>query len=445
MKKGHAFTITAIFLGDVIALYAALFAALFIRYGGDFYRQFINAHAIPFTIIFIPWLVIFYIAGLYDLRRLRNNLDFMKTLALALAIDAVIAMLLFYLIPAFGIAPKTNLLIFLFIFMVIEIAWRRLFNRATISGEAPNNVLFVGDGTVAEEVENVIRENPQLGYTIARSIKRDSINDHPEILEEAAREQNINMIVVPRHFKRESRLAGILYRLFGKGILIIDIADFYELIMRKIPLVELEEAWFFENVERVARFYDPLKRAAELIFACALGIILLPFEILIGVIVALTSRGPVIYRQVRIGHNGRPFTLYKFRTMRVDAERDGAQWAAQHDVRATPFGKFLRTSHLDELPQLWNIIKGELSFVGPRPERPEFVTTLKEKIPYYEMRLLVKPGVTGWAQVNHRADLTLDDVTQKLQYDVYYLKNRSLVLDLAIVLKTIKSIFVSPD
>jgi exopolysaccharide biosynthesis polyprenyl glycosylphosphotransferase len=314
-----------------------------------------------------------------------------------------------------------------------------------VSNEAPNNVLFVGEGSEAEEIEKVIRENPQLGYAITMSIKESSVSDHPEILEATAHGNGVNIIVVPRHLKRENRFASVLYRLFGNGIFIIDIADFYELIMRKIPLTGLEEAWFFENIERTSRFYDPMKSAGEFCAAVFIGIILLPFEILIALITKLSSPGPVIYKQVRVGQNSQPFTLYKFRTMRVDAERNGAQWSTKNDARVTGFGKFLRASHLDELPQLWNIVQGKLSFVGPRPERPEFVATLKEKIPYYEMRLLVKPGVTGWAQINYRADLTLDDVTQKLQYDVYYLKNRSFVLDFAIILKTIKSLFVNPE
>jgi lipopolysaccharide/colanic/teichoic acid biosynthesis glycosyltransferase len=173
--------------------------------------------------------------------------------------------------------------------------------------------------------------------------------------------------------------------------------------------------------------------------------VLLPFEIIIALLVAITSRGPIIYRQVRVGEKGKQFMLYKFRTMRVDAEKNGAQWASKNDARTTPIGGLLRASHLDELPQLWNIIRGDLSFVGPRPERPEFVTTLAARIPYYEARLFIKPGLTGWAQIHHRADLTDDDVVEKLQYDIYYLKNRSPILDWTIVLKTIKAIFVNPD
>jgi len=182
------------------------------------------------------------------------------------------------------------------------------------------------------------------------------------------------------------------------------------------------------------------------IFGCAHdGYRVAALEILIAILVAVTSSGPAIYKQVRVGKNGRHFTLYKFRTMRQDAEKQGAQWATKGDARATPVGKFLRASHLDELPQLANIIRGDISFVGPRPERPEWVEKLEKQIPYYEARLLVKPGISGWAQLNHRADLALEDVKEKLQYDIYYLKNRSLILDLAIIVKTIKTFFVNPD
>jgi lipopolysaccharide/colanic/teichoic acid biosynthesis glycosyltransferase len=237
-----------------------------------------------------------------------------------------------------------------------------------------------------------------------------------------------------------------LYELFGSGILVIDLVAFYEAILRKIPLRAVEEAWLIENIAAEVRFYDQLKRAWEFVAALLIiGIVLLPLELVIALLVGLTSRGPVIYKQIRVGEKEQPFTLYKFRTMRVDAEKEGAVWSTVRDPRATSIGRFLRFSHLDELPQLWNIVKGELSFVGPRPERPEFVQKLESQIPYYEVRLLIKPGVTGWAQIHWRKDATIDDVMQKLEYDIYYLKNRSIVLDWAIILKTLKSLFVNPE
>jgi exopolysaccharide biosynthesis polyprenyl glycosylphosphotransferase len=254
----------------------------------------------------------------------------------------------------------------------------------------------------------------------------------------------VNLIVISHNLKHEPALVAVLYELFASGIIVTDLVSLYELILRKVPLSGIQETWFLENIAREVSFYDPLKRASEFVGALALGIILLPFEILIALLVAITSRGPIIYKQVRVGEGGKEFTLYKFRSMRVDAEKSGAQWAVKNDTRTTPIGGILRASHLDELPQLWNIIRGDLSFVGPRPERPEFVKKLEERIPYYEARFFIKPGVTGWAQIHHRADLTDEDVAEKLQYDIYYLKNRSPVLDWTIILKTLKTIFVTP-
>lgn len=436
--------ILLLFLGDIIALYASLFITLAIRYGLGLPDFATDANVLPFSIIFIVWLIIFFIAGLYDLRRLRNNLEFVKALWLTIATSAIVSILIFYAVPFFGITPKTNLFIFVVVFALIETVWRRAFNRTVSSGEAPNQVLLIG-GAAAAEIERTINENAQLGYQVRARMDESAAEKTPETLEKIVQEKGINCVVVSRSLKREGQLPAALYKFFAQGILVLDLPNFYEIVMRKVPLADLEETWFLENIESAAQLYDPLKRAWEFLAALIIGIVLLPFEILIAIIVAITSRGPVIYRQIRAGKNGKNFTLYKFRTMRMDAEKHGAQWATKGDARVTGFGKFLRASHLDELPQLWNVLRGELSFVGPRPERPEFVSKLEAQIPYYETRLLIKPGVTGWAQLNHRADLDLEDVKQKLQYDIYYLKNRSLILDLAIIMKTLKSFFVNPE
>jgi exopolysaccharide biosynthesis polyprenyl glycosylphosphotransferase len=445
MDSGNKVKAFLFLLADVAALYAGLFITLLIRYGSQFYTQFVDAHAAPFTILFIIWILVFYIAGLYDLRRLRNNLDFIKTLFLCLGINAALAVLLFYAIPVFGIAPKTNLLIFIAIFAVIEVFWRRFLNRVMAFGGAPNKVLIIGDGPIGAEVKKTIIEAPQLGYAIKAEMDEKTAYAAPREIKSIAEREGINLIVISHKLKHEPALVSVLYELFASGIVVTDLVSFYELIMRKVPLAGIQETWFLENIAQQVSFYDPLKRASEFIGALALGIILLPLEILIALLVAITSRGPIIYRQVRVGEKGKNFMFYKFRSMRVDAEAGGAQWASKNDARTTPIGGLLRASHLDELPQLWNIIRGDLSFVGPRPERPEFVEKLAARIPYYEARLFIKPGVTGWAQIHHRADLTDEDVAEKLQYDIYYLKNRSPILDWTIVLKTIKSLFVNPE
>lgn len=445
MDAGNKLKVFLFFVADAIALYAALFVALLIRYGGQLYEEFIDVHAFPFTVVFVLWIAVFYIAGLYDLRRLRNNIDLVKTILLCIGVNGALSVIIFYLVPAFGIAPKTNLFLFVVIFAVIEVLWRRFLNRAMTFGEAPNRVLMIGNGAIAAEIRATLRESPQMGYALRAETGEKEAYEDPSRIAAIARKENVNLIVIPPKLKHEPALVSVLYELFAQGIAVTDIVSFYELIFRKVPLAEIEETWFLENIASEVRFYDPLKRAWELVFAIAIGLTLLPVEALIALLVAITSRGPIIYRQVRVGARGRDFTLYKFRSMRIDAEKSGAQWASKNDARTTPIGGILRASHLDELPQLWNIIRGDLSFVGPRPERPEFVRQLAERIPYYEARLFIKPGVTGWAQIHHRADRTDEDVAEKLQYDLYYLKNRSPILDSTIVLKTAKSIFVNPE
>ncbi len=444
MNSANKAKVFFLFIGDVIALYASLFLALTLRYGNTFYDQFINGHVLPFSLVFILWIIVFYISGLYDLRRLRNNLDFIKTLTLSIFINAILAAVFFYFLPFTGITPKTNLFIFIAVFAVVELFWRRFFNRLASSGEAPNKVLLVGSSKVSEELSHLISTNPQFGYGIVSKLPENAA-DNGQIIHEAVAKHAVNVVIVPRHLKSNQALANELYKLLSRGVEVRELANFYELIMRKVPLAEVDEAWFLEHVANHPKFYDQLKRGGEILFAFLLQIVLLPFEILIMLITKFTSHGQTIYKQVRVGKNGKEFTLYKFRTMKPDAEKNGAQWSGAEDTRVTGFGKVLRRTHLDELPQLINIIKGNLSFVGPRPERPEFVTLLKDKVPYFEIRNLVHPGVTGWAQINHNYGAPDADSYEKLQYDIYYIKNRSFILDLAIIIKTVKALFVNNE
>lgn len=435
-------------LSDIILLYAALLLALFVRYGGDFYEQLINRHLFPFSIIFVVWLIIFYIAGLYDFRRLRNNLDFLKTLGLTLFVNALLSVLFFYLVPAFGITPKTNLFIFLLVFGLLETVWRRLFNRLTLSLQPSSNILLIGSNETSKEISDFLADNPQFGYRIKLWLKK-----HKELAEvkeigewrDLIKKNEIGIIVIPRHFKQESGLAKIFYKLLTLGVEIHDLTTFYETVFRKVPLEEINEEWFLDELLEKEKFYDDLKRGIEFIGALLLGIILLPIELLIALLIKANSRGPAVCTQIRIGRNDIPYRHYKFRTMKSCTEKNGPQWkeSGTRDPRFTLIGRFLAASHLDELPQLVNIAKGELSFVGPRPERLEFMKLLREKIPYYDTRHLVRPGITGWAQIQYRYGASIEDSAEKLKYDIYYIKNRSVFLDLAIVLKTLKSFFVN--
>lgn len=427
-----------ILAGDILVLYLSLLLTLITRYGENFYEKFSTQHFIPFTIIFVLWLWVFYASGLYDSRRLRNNIDFLKTLWLAMAANAFLAMLFFYLVPYFGITPKTNLFVFFVIFAALEIIWRRSFNKFTISLQSKTKIALVGSSRAAEEISSFVKENPQLGYELTVWLKNKEDSSSLKKIggwENLTNENGINLVVIPRSFKNEPESAKIFYRLFTLGVEILDLPAFYEIIFQKIPLEEVNEEWFLGDIVEREKFYDGFKRGIEFILAFFIFILLLPIEILIALLVKLSSAGPVIYSQIRVGLNRKEFVIYKFRTMKVNKKHS---WPGEDDKRITAVGKILRKTHLDELPQLFNIIKGDISFVGPRPDFIDFYEGLEKTIPYYSVRTLVRPGVTGWAQTNYPITASLEQTKERLSYDLYYIKNRSVALDIAIIIKTIK-------
>jgi exopolysaccharide biosynthesis polyprenyl glycosylphosphotransferase len=227
------------------------------------------------------------------------------------------------------------------------------------------------------------------------------------------------------------------------GTRIYRLSDFYEQYLSRVPIFHLSPQWLttahgFELIHN--RIGLRFKRYVDVLIALLASLIALPLMVIAAAIILTTSGMPLLYRQTRTGENNKPFTCYKFRTMIASAEADGAQYAQVNDPRLIPFGKYLRKYRLDELPQLWNVLKGEMSFIGPRPERPEFIQSLEQAIPYYNLRHTVKPGITGWAQVMYGYGDTETDAAQKLQYDLFYVKNYSLLLDISILIKSIKVI-----
>jgi exopolysaccharide biosynthesis polyprenyl glycosylphosphotransferase len=423
--------------GDILLMYFSLVVMLILRYEGRFYGELIRYHLLPFSILFGIWLMLFYIGGFYDLRNLKNRLAFKINFSFIMLINFLIAILFFYLIPVFGVSPKTNLLLFFILFGTSDYAWRHIYNIILITTLRPLNITIIGSNADEELLVKYIQSNPQLGYRIWHKIETID-NTFAEKLADT------DMLVIPDYIKKDKVMIRHIYNTIFKGIAIKEISTFYEEIFGKIPLRELEEAWVIENLATQHTLFDSAKRPIELVLASLFILLSLPVTLAIIIIIKLTSHGSVIYKQQRIGRYEKRFVLYKFRTMIPDAELDGPQWAEEDDERVTTAGRFLRRTHLDELPQLINIIKGDLSFVGPRPERPEFVENLKKKIPYYEIRHIVKPGITGWAQINYKYASSIDDTYEKLQFDIYYLKKRSLVLDTLILLKTIKTLFINP-
>jgi len=295
---------------------------------------------------------------------------------------------------------------------------------------------MVGKGSEIESLKKEILERPYLGYKVI------PINLEDEDLFSQIQKENINTVIFTEEFESSPKLLKALYLCAPDRINFLDIASAYELIYEKIPARMVSEAWFLENLkERERGFYDKIKGFFDIILATILLILSLPFGILAAFFIKLEDWGPIFYSQKRIGKDKKPFILYKFRSMKVGAEKEKAVWAEKEDKRITKVGRFLRQSHLDEIPQMINVIKGDISLVGPRPERLEFVGKLEKEIPHYHLRHLVKPGFTGWAQIKFRYGRSLMDSHKKFQYDLYYLKNRNFLLDIGILLRTFQLFF----
>lgn len=432
--------------GDLVILFLSLWLTLYLRYGFDLKNvdfALSNQHLIPFTIIYIIWVLNFYIIGLYQLNIARNNLNFYTTLIKASLINAAIGIAFFYFIPYFGIAPKTILFLNIAISMILLIIWRQLFNRLLVSSAMLNNILFIGDTKETKELIAYIEESPQLGFRVKRVVKPAEIELIFDLIEYLVKD-NIQTVVTAINPHKDGKLVRNLYNCLPLDITLYDLPTFYEKTIGKVPISAIEEVWFLENLMRDKKsLYESIKRIIDILYAIVLLLFSLPFYPLIAVAIKIDSKGPIFYKQKRVGENSQIFSLYKFRSMVQDAEKDGAQWAKEKDPRVTKVGKFLRMTRLDEIPQIFNILIGDMSFVGPRPERPEFVfgVNLQRQIPFYQIRHLIKPGLSGWAQINFQYGASIEDSIEKLQYDLFYIKNRSFILDLGIILRTVKIIF----
>lgn len=427
-------------IGDIIVLYLSLLLTLFIRYGASFDLPCWQKHFLPFTIIYSICLIVFYISGLYELTLARNNISFYSVLLRGLGINTGLAIAFFYLIPCLGITPKTNLFLNLFLFAVLFSLWRQLYNYAAKSLALVSNVLIIGKNKEIDQIAQIVKENPQLGYKVVKQVRPQDIQTPFDLLEMATQE-NIKIIITAIDPHQDSRLVQSLYQCLPLKISFSDLPSFYEKILGKVPISSIGEVWFLENLtEGKKNFYEAAKRILDMLGAFVFGLVSLVLYPIITLAIKADSRGPIFYKQRRIGQDGQIFKVIKFRSMVEEAEKNGAQWADQQDHRITKVGRFLRKVRLDELPQLWNIFTGQMSFIGPRPERIEFVQQLEKEVPYYQIRHIVKPGLTGWAQVNFHYGASVQDSIEKLQFELYYIKHRSFVLDISILLRTIKII-----
>ena len=432
-----------LFVGDVVVLYVSLWATLSLRALEFPTASVWQTYTVPFSILIIVWLFVFFIAGLYEKHTSILKKRLPSVILNTQIANSLIAILFFYLVPYFGITPKTILFIYLLVSFGLILAWRRFGIRLFDIREQQSAVL-IGSGEEMQELKREVNENPRYGLHFASSIDVDNVGalDFQKEIVERIYSENINTIVIDTNNNNVASILHNLYNLMFSGVRFIDMHKVYEDIFDRVPLSLVEYSWFLENISVTRKFtYEFLKRFMDIVITLpllSLSLILFPF---VWLMIKLDDKGPLFLVQERIGRNNKPIHIIKVRTM---TGADVGEEALHSKQEVTKVGRFLRKSRIDELPQLWNVLRGDLSLIGPRPEIPAMVKHYESEVPFYNVRHLIKPGISGWAQIyhenhpHHGADVKETKV--KLSYDLFYIKNRSLFLDLKIALKTLKTL-----
>jgi sugar transferase (PEP-CTERM system associated) len=390
-----------------------------------------------------------YYNDFYDLTLVHSNRELIVRLLQAAGAASIVLAALYFLRPQLMIGNGIFVSA-LFVFLIAILGWRLAFNQVTGSLKLEERVLFVGTGETARKVARQILDQHDFAYRIIGFIDDDparvgerivnpAIVGTPADIEQLIARHQVDRIIVGLSDRRGKLPVQQLLRAKMAGIRVEDATTTYERVTGKILIDDLRPSWLiFSDGFRVSRVMRLMKRTIDLTLSLIMLILALPAMLVTALAILLEDGRPVLYRQERVGENGRTFTLSKFRSMRKDAETGTPIWARNDDDRVTFVGRIIRKTRLDELPQLWNVIRGDMSFVGPRPERPYFVEELSKDIPFYQQRHAVKPGITGWAQVKYRYGSSREDATEKLRYDLYYIKHLSIFFDLTIVFDTVK-------
>jgi sugar transferase (PEP-CTERM system associated) len=441
----------------------ALVASALARLGAGEARLMLTYQygTIKILLVSVAFLTCMYYFDLYDSAIVSNRREALVRLIQVLGVAYIALGLLYYLYPPVRLGRGIFHLGFLFVGLLL-LLWRRLFSVINNTQRLAERVLILGEGALAESLVHEIERRPELGIRVAGRAEMSANGHHfgnremgemPITLARANLSQElaagrpvrgIDRIVVAIEERRGKLPVDLLLSLKNRGVQVQDGNDVYESITGKVPIESIRLSWLlFSSGSHASRLFLIYKRFASVaisIIGLLLTLPLLPFVILA---IKLSSPGRVLYSQNRVGRDDRIFRCYKFRTMRSDAEAGtGPTWAEDGDPRVTQVGRFLRKTRIDEIPQLLNVLRGDMSLVGPRPERPEFVAALNEKIPYYHLRHSVRPGITGWAQILYKYGSSVEDAKEKLRYDLYYIKNSSAGLDLLIIINTIKIVLL---
>lgn len=437
----------ALALSEGVLCAATLVAATYVWLGSNADLELRYEHGV-LRVLFAALVCVLcmYYNDLYDSLAVQSLREVVTRLIRVLGTVCIVLAVIYYTCPSVKIG-RGPLFIWVFLLGLSLLAWRRIFASVSVSVQLTSRAILLGDGPLAEPLAAEIMNRPECGLNLVGYIARDSAKvDLPrgmawlgtvEDLPEVVRREDVSCVIVSMGERRGQLPVEELLRLKTQGVLIKDAPDLYEALTGKVPVSTLNLGWLLFSpgfrISHITLFY---KRAASVIMSVLGLLITLPIMALIAIVIRLDSGGPVIYRQRRVGKDGRIFTLFKFRSMRLDSDPESP--AQENDRRVTRVGRWIRQYRLDELPQLFNILRGDMCFVGPRPFIPGEERSWARQIPFYNQRWTVKPGITGWAQVRTGYCSTLEDNFEKLGCDLYYVKNISPGLDLLILLHTVK-------
>jgi sugar transferase (PEP-CTERM system associated) len=439
-------------ISETLLVFSAMIAAVFLRFGTD--AEFSLSYEYGFLkVVAVSALCVLclYYFDLYDSAVLGDPREVLIRLIEVLGIVSLIAALLYYLYPAVRLGRGSFLTGILLVGLSLA-ASREVFFVLNRSARFADRAVILGDGPLARSLATEVKGRPELGIRLVGYVSLPSLpgSVHVELpflggledLPALVRQKNVKRIMVAIKDRRGSMPMQDLLDLRLQGLSVEDGGKLLERISGKIEVDQLYPSWLiFSEGFRLRPSVLVMQRSIGIVVSIILLLVVLPIIPLVVLLIKATSNGPVLYRQQRVGRRGKIFYCYKFRTMRDDAEADtGPTWACDGDPRITRVGRFLRLVRLDEIPQLWNVLRGDMNFVGPRPERPEFDDWLKREIPYYSLRQVVRPGITGWAQISYSYGASVEQAKEKMRYDLYYIKNMSLSLDLLVIFQTIKTV-----
>jgi exopolysaccharide biosynthesis polyprenyl glycosylphosphotransferase len=436
--------------GDLVCYIISVIIALYLNpITSATVFKYLYQFKIYFILIGLVYLIVLYIADNYNYFK-----DYRDALSLVYVfcscwVGTLIVVLAFYFPLKGWIIGRTIVLVQAFSFSILISSWRFTFSVIALPQRLEQRLLIIGAGKSGRYLLEAIRQRPGCGLLPVGFVDDDAakVGTQPDglpvlgdssRLTELIKQYQVNLAVVAITGERSRQLIRNLIMVSWDECIIIDMPTVYELLTGKLPTDHISDKWIFDwSVNSSKIYYIRLKRLIDLALASLFLLVFSPLMLVVALLIKLDSKGPVFFRQERLGQKGRPFNIMKFRTMFQGAENDGPVWTDPDDPRITRAGKLLRKLRLDELPQLFNILRGEMSFIGPRPLAH---TSYMDQILFYNYRTLVKPGITGWAQVTFPEGLTIDTTQEKLKYDLYYIKNISLLLDLAILLKTVRTV-----